>query len=140
MSHWYRGSKHSILSQAHLTLWLKENPLRGHVNLDFKIVHVEEEKETIQPGLNNISEIFTPKPIIVHLMYSYPLVLLSASHQDTKGPQWEKRWPGTGNKRNTACTEDTVELYLWESITRKIIQNKSPSPRDNAVEKLCNGM
>ena len=54
------------------------------------IVHVEEEKETIQPGLNNISEMFTPKPII--LRYNYPLVLLPAcSYKDTKGPQWQQR-------------------------------------------------
>lgn len=78
--------------------------------MHFKIVDVEEEKETIQPGLNNISEMFTPKPVIP--MYNYPLVLLSASYQDTKGPQWQQRRPGTGSKRNTACTEDTVELYL----------------------------
>lgn len=52
--------------------------------MHFKIVHVEEEKEAIQPGLNNISEMFTPKSIV--LRYNHPLVLLPAgSYKDTKG-------------------------------------------------------
>lgn len=79
--------------------------------MHFRTVHAEEEKETIQQGLNNISEIFTPKPLI--FMYNYPLILLPAcSYRDNQATLSGSRDDLGQEAREIqhACAEDKILL------------------------------